>query len=270
MNTSYIGSGQRTFQQAVIRLLETEYGFLNSRRIMSMLAEDVEKLADTFHPEATCVSNGWLVFTGTKAVGGKARPGQSAADYQLVTLSWPVLLPEDIEATIQVPTGKERQRAQTELLKKRLQRIIEHGLEHPDGPVLLTCADLGLMLGQTDSKISYLLKQLRAETGKTLITKGYYFDQGMRPTHKAEIVALYEQGKDEADIARQSNHAQSSMGRYLRDYERVKLLVSHNMTAGQISPIAGLRPSVVNAYVKLVQKYHPNLLSDSEKVPIRA
>jgi hypothetical protein len=32
------------------------------------------------------------------------------------------------------------------------------------------------------------------------------------------------------------------VGRYLRDYERVKLLVSHNMTAEQISPIAGLRP----------------------------
>jgi hypothetical protein len=270
MNTSYIGSGQRTFRQAIIRLLETDYGFLNSRRIMSMLAEDVEKLADKFHPEAACVRNGWMVFTGTKAVGGKARPGQSAGDYQLVTLSWPVLLPEDIEATIQIPTGKERQPAQTELLKKRLQRIIEHGLEHPDGPVLLTCADLGLMLGQTDSKISYLLQQLRTETGKTLITKGYYFDQGVRPTHKAEIVALYEQGKDEADIARQSNHAQSSVGRYLRDYERVKLLVSHNLTAEQISPIAGLRPSVVGAYVQLVQKYHPNLLSDSGKAPIRA
>jgi hypothetical protein len=47
-------------------------------------------------------------------------------------------------------------------------------------------------------------------------------------------------------------------------------LVSHNMTAEQISPIAGLRPSVVNAYVKLVQKYHPNLLSDSGKAPIGA
>lgn len=268
MNTSYIGSGQRTFRQAVIHLLETEYGFLNSRRVMSLLAEDIEKLADKFHPKATRVRGGWLVFTGTKAEGGKARPGQSAGDYQLVTLSWPVLLPDDIEAMIQMPLGKERQHAWTNLLKKRLQRIIEHGLEHSDGPVLLTCADLGLMLGQTDSKISYLLKQLRQETGKTLLTKGYYFDQGVRPTHKAEIVALYEEGKDEADIARQSNHAQSSVGRYLRDYERVKLLLSHHMTTEQIGPMAGLRPSVVNAYVKLVQKYHPDLFADSGKSPI--
>ena len=269
MNTSYIGSSQRTFRQAVIRLLETEYGFLNSRRVMSMLAEDIEKLAEKFHPKATRVRSGRLVFTGTKAEGGKARPGQSAGDYQLVTLSWPMLTPEDIEATIQMPTGKERQRAWTELLKKRLQRIVEYGWEHPDGPVLLTCADLALMLGQTDAKISHLLKQLREETGKSLITKGYYFDQGVRPTHKAEIIALYEQGKDEVDIARQSNHAQSSVGRYLRDYERVKLLLNHRMTAEQIGPIANLRPSVVDAYVKLVQKYHPDQLPDSGKAPIR-
>ncbi|MCP4418409.1 MAG: hypothetical protein GY805_17460, partial [Chloroflexi bacterium] len=68
----------------------------------------------------------------------------------------------------------------SELLKKRLQRIVEYGLNHPDDPVLLTCADLGLMLGRTNPQISNLLKDLRVETGKSLITKGYYFDQGMR------------------------------------------------------------------------------------------
>jgi hypothetical protein len=268
MNTSYVGSGQRTFQQAVTHLLETEYGFLNSRRIIGMLAEDIEHLANEFHPQTACVRSGWMVFTGTKAAGGKARPGQSAGEYSLVTLSWPVLLPEDIEAMIQMPTGEAGRRARSELLKKRLQRIIEHGLEHSDGSVLLTCADLGLMLGQTDSQISYWLKQLREETGKTLITKGYYFDQGVRPSHKAEIVALYEQGKDEADIARYSDHAQSSVGRYLRDYERVKLLLGHNMTVEQIRPLTGLRPSVVDAYVELVHQYHPDLLSDSGETPI--
>ena len=270
MNRSYIGSGQRTFQHAVVRLLETEYGFLNSRRVIRMLAEDVERLADEFHPATACVSSGWMVFTGTKATGGKAHPGKSAGDYPLVTLSWPVLLPEDIEAMIQMPTGRKGRRPQSELLKKRLQRILEYGLKHSEEPVLLTCADLGLMLGRTSSQISLLLKELRNETGKTLLTKGYYFDQGVRPTHKAEIVALYEKGMDEADIARHSNHAQSSVGRYLRDYERVKLLLTHNISVEQISPMTGLQPSVVEAYVKLTQQYHPDLLPNSELPPIGA
>ena len=268
--SSYIGSGQRTFQQAVVRLLETEYGFLNSRRVIRMLAEDVECLADEFHPAAARVSSGWMVFTGTKAVGGKAHPGKSAGDYPLVTLSWPVVLPEDIAEMIQMPPGQAGRQQMSKLLKKRLQRLVEYGLNHSDGPVLLTCADLGLMLGRASSCISRLINELRKETGKTLITKGYYFDQGVRPTHKAEIVALYEQGMDEADIARQSNHAQSSVGRYLRDYERVKLMLRHKTSVEQISPVTGLQPTVVDAYVKLVEQYHPNLSPNSEKSQIGA
>ncbi|MCA9966740.1 MAG: DUF1670 domain-containing protein, partial [Anaerolineales bacterium] len=100
--------------------------------------------------------------------------------------------------------------------------------------------------------------------------KGYYFDQGVRPTHKAEIVALYEQGVDEADIARQSRHAQSSVGRYLRDYERVKLLLRHEIPVVQIGAMSGLQPTVVDAYVKLVRQYHPDLLSISELAPFGA
>ncbi len=126
------------------------------------------------------------------------------------------------------------------------------------------------MLGRTNPQISNLLKDLRVETGKSLITKGYYFDQGMRPTHKAEIVTLYEQGMDEADIARHSNHAQSSVGRYLRDYERVKLLLQRNISVAQISPLTGLQPTVVDAYVKLTKQYHPDLLPNSDLPPIGA
>jgi len=270
MNRCYIGSSQRTFQQAIIRLLETQYGILNSRRVIRMLAEDVERLADEFHPAAERVSSGQMVLTGTKAEGSKARPGKSAGDYSLSTLSWPVLLPDDIEAMINMPTGRTGRQQMSKLLKKRLQRIVEYGLNHPDGPVLLTCADLGLMLGRTNSQISNLLKELRQETGKTLITKGYYFDQGVRPTHKAEIVALYEQGMDEADIARHSNHAQSSVGRYLRDYERVKLLLIHDMEAEQISLMTDLQPTVIDAYVELVEEYHPDLLPNSQSPPIGA
>lgn len=267
MTSPYTGTRQRCFQQAARRLLETEYGFIKSRRVIDMLAADMEQLAQQFRPDTAAVAPGWLVFTGTKACGGKAHPGKSAGDYPLVTLAWPVLLPEDVTALEQIPPGKAGSQLRQALLKKRLQRIVQHGLQHQDGPVLLTCTDLGLLLGRTPGQISRLLIQLRQETGQPLLTKGYYFDQGIRPTHKADIVALYEQGLDEADIARLSNHAQSSVGRYLRDYERVKLLLRHAIPIEQISSLSGLQPTVVQAYVNLVQQYHPHLLPISELPP---
>ena len=182
MTNPYRGSSQRTFQYAARRLLEKEYGFINSRRVMGMLAADMEKLADEFRPQAACVPPGWLVFTATKATGRKAFPGKSAGDYPLVTLAWPVLLTEDIIAEAQITTGSKGRQQRKALLKKRLQRIIEHGLHQPDGPIVLTCTDLGLMLGRTHGQISNLLGELRRETGQALPTKGYFFDQGVRPS----------------------------------------------------------------------------------------
>lgn len=270
MNRSYIGVAQRSFKSAVVQLLETDYGLVGSRRVLEMLAEDVSQLADQFHPAQHCVQSGYLVFTGTKATGQKAHPGKSAGDYPLVTLSWPVLLPEDVKAMINLPQGKEGRRQLSKLLKKRLQRLIEYGLNHPLGPVVLTTADLGLMLGRSSSQISNLVNELRQETGKSLLTKGYFFDQGVRPTHKAEVVALYEQGMDEADIAFHTRHAQSSVGRYLRDYERVKLLLKNGLCIEQIPPMIDMQPSVVNAYVELTQQYHPDLISNSVMSPIGA
>jgi len=128
--------------------------------------------------------------------------------------------------------------------------------------VLLTQADLAALLGLTPVDVSLLLKQARAATGTQLMTKGYYFDQGMRPTHKAEIIALYEIGKDESEIARLTQHAPASVGRYIRDYERVKALLAYGTSVGEIQIILQMQPGVVRAYVALVEQYHPELVSE--------
>ena len=261
---AYVGTTKRTFQQAVVHLLETGYGLIGSGRVLALLAEDVKALVEQFYPVPDHVPSGWLVFTGTKAQGGKAYPGQPVSDHQLVTIPWPVCPPEDVAALAALPGGKAGQQARQQLLRQRLVRLVEYGWTHPAGPVLLTLADLSVMLGSNTVEVSHLLAKAREETGKPLPTMGYYFDQGMRPTHKAEIVHLYEQGLDEVEIAYRSHHAQSSVGSYLRDYERVKLLLQKQVPVEQISHLIGLQPGVVRAYVELVGKYHPQLQVDGK------
>jgi len=120
------------------------------------------------------------------------------------------------------------------------------------------------------------ISQNRSENSN--LTLSNYFDQGMKPTHKlvlseaevAEIVQLYEEGLDEAEIAHRSQHAQSSVGRYLRDYERVKLSLQRRIPVEQIPSFTNMQPGVVCAYVNLVSKYQPDLLSNLESAPIGA
>ena len=255
-NQAYVGMTKRTFEQALIQLLESDYALVGSRRVLELLAQDVQQLVAQFHPAPQRLSSGWMILTGTKATGPKAYPGQSAGDHQLLTLAWPVLLPEDIEQLARQPDRKE---IRHQWFQQRLVRIVEYGWNHPDGPVLLTLADLAAMVGLTTEQVSQLLREARQRTGKPLLTKGHYFDQGMRPTHKAEVIGLYEQGLDETDIARQSGHALDSVGGYIRDYERVKLLLKRGIPVEQMSRLINMQPSVVDAYVKLAYKYHPDL-----------
>jgi hypothetical protein len=264
---AYVGTAKRTFGQAIVHLLESSYNLLGSRGVLELMAQDITALAEQFYPEQEHVRPGWMVFTGVKAAGHKAYPGQSGADHQLVTLHWPVLTDDDLQALSTAPAGQAGRDARRTFLRTRIARIIEYGLTHPQGPVLLTLADLGVMLGLTTVQVSQLLNEARKATGKMLLTKGYYFDQGMRPTHKGPIIALYEAGHDEADIARQTGHESKSVGRYIRDYERVKLLLKARTTSERITYLTGLQPNVVRAYTGMVYQYHPDLASDQDLSP---
>ena len=253
---AYVGTQQRTFQAAFIHAMETNYGFLKSRRMLNLLAQDIQQLVDEFYPIQQHLRPGWVLFTGTKADTHKARPGQPACEFTSVTIPWPLLTPEDLDWMATQPDTKAKRR---DLLIQRTIRLLEHGYHHPQGPVLLTLADLAALLGLTPAAVCNLLKEARLTSGKPLLTKGYFFDQGMRPTHKAPIIALYEQGVDEAEIARTSNHDQSSVGRYLRDYERVKELVKAQIPIVRIARLLNMQPSVVDAYVALLRQHRPFL-----------
>jgi hypothetical protein len=259
---AFVGTLKRTFRAALFNLLKNGYGLIGSQRVLGLLAEDVQELVDEFYPPAERLRSGWMVFTGTKATGSKAYPGRSASDYELVTLPWPVLLPQDIQDMIAWPQGKNRAQVRREWFQKRLVRIIEFGQLHEQGPVLLTLADLAAMLGLTTVNVSLLLKEVRATTGKQLMTKGYYFDQGMRPTHKTDIIALYESGKDESEIARQTNHAPASVGRYIRDYERVRTLLAYGTSLEDTRVVLQMQPGVFRAYMSLIEQSHPELVPE--------
>ena len=74
----YAGTLQHSFKQAVRQLLETQYGLIGSGRVLDLLADDLQHLAEQFHPSADHFQRGWLVFTGTKASGPKAHPASVA------------------------------------------------------------------------------------------------------------------------------------------------------------------------------------------------
>ena len=124
---------------------------------------------------------------------------------------------------------------------------------------MLALAELSAIVNRSYDQVRKSVREREEEMGETLPMKGYRMDQGSRPTHKGDIIRLYEQGLEPPDIARETGHNQKSVDRYLDDYERVKMLLKLGSEIAEIGKLIGRGKHVVLEYVKIAQKFHPNL-----------
>ena len=258
----YASIEKRTFESALMHLLETEYGLLGGRRILQLLVEDVMGLMEEFYPPMEQVGSGALVWTCTADEGKKAEPGKRTEEYKTVTVKLPFVTRADLRSRTEgkTPRGKTHAVAKTRD-KRRLARMVK-AAEEQGG--LLTIAELSVILNKSYEVTRQYIRQWEEETGELLPMKGYRMDQGSRPTHKKEIVRLYEQGLEPPDVARETGHSLKAVERYLKDYERVKLLLKRGMEVEEISSLIGRGRHVVLEYVEIARQYHPDLFAGAD------
>jgi hypothetical protein len=91
--------------------------------------------------------------------------------------------------------------------------------------------------------------------------KGFILDEGSNPTHKAIILRPCEEGEAPPDIARATEHSLEAVDRYIKDYERVKMLLGQGLTVREISLAIDRGESTVLQYRRVACTFHPNLAS---------
>ena len=96
----YESINKRNFHQAIVRLLEDEYKILGSRKLLEMLADDIENLHREYYPSRNQVGFGEIVFTTTKDDGQRQSYGKKTEDYASVTVVLPLITKEDVERRI--------------------------------------------------------------------------------------------------------------------------------------------------------------------------
>ena len=75
--------------------------------------------------------------------------------------------------------------------------------------------------------------------GEFLPLRGYVVDMGSFPTHKAAVVRLYLSGLTTPEIARRTYHSKEAVDRYIRGFERVRLLAA-KFTREQLPLLTGM------------------------------
>lgn len=253
----YASIAKRTFGSALMHLLETEYGLLGGRRILQLIVEDVEALMEEFYPSTERAASGTLIWTCTADEGKKAEAGKPTEEYKTATVLLPLVTTADLRTRTdrKIARGKRRMAAK-ERDKQRLARIVKAAAEQGG---LLTVAELSVILNKSYETARVMAREWEAENDELLPFKGYRMDQGSSPTHKKEIVRLYEQGLEPPDIAHETKHNLKSVERYLKDYERVKLLLKRGSDVVEISALIGRGKRVVIEYVAIAREYHPEL-----------
>lgn len=247
---------KRTFQSAIIHLLETEYKLVGSHRIIQMIAEDVDRLRQEFFPQAENIGRGYLVWTATQDEGQKARPGKPTEEYGTVTVALPLVTDDDIAERL-TPCSPSEIRARSR--QRDITRLVRLVKTAEKQGALLTMAELSVILNRGQDAIRQYIQEHYTTTGELLPLKGYRMDQGASPTHKAQIIDLYERGMEPPDIARETRHSLKSVDRYLKDYERVKVLLGKGLSVKEISHLVGRGQKVVREYIEIAIRYHPDL-----------
>lgn len=252
----YESINKRNFRTAIINLLENEYKILGSRKIIEMLADDLEDLHREHYPKQEQVGFGQLVFTTTKDDGHRQSYGKKTEDYGTTTVVLPLITKEDVERRIYYKKGdrnsnyKHRESRDIETMVRLLKSAKQQG-------GLLSGAELSIIMNRSLTSIRKYLDAYTKKTKEILPLKGYVLDQGSLPTHKGIIISLYEQGKSPADIVLNTGHSQDAVDRYVKQYDQIKKLIKKRMDENSIKEITGRSMKVVREYIKLYNDLNP-------------
>jgi len=255
---------KRSFRNAIIRLLEGQYKLIGSHKVIQMIADDVVALHREFYPEIEKRPLGSIVWRTTAATVKKPSYGTKVEDYEVKTVILPLVSEEDVEQRIRMFYGQENARKQQERDMAVMARLVKSAYEQGG---LLSGAEVSVLLNRSLTTIGRYMRLYHETHDDILPTKGMILDQGSKPTHKAAIINLYEQGYPEVDIARLTNHTIEAVSRYIKNYKRIQLMLEKGFNLIEMVRLTGMGRSTIIQYRELVYRYHPKLKPPAEAKP---
>lgn len=143
------------------------------------------------------------------------------------------------------------------IAKNTIARIINEAFQQ--GGILST-RDIALLTLKCASNVSQIRLSYEKEHDYILPHTGALHDMGSTITHKKSIInKVVIQKKDPTIAARESNHSQSAVDRYLKDYNRVKTVYEQNQDITFIQQVTGIAKHVVKQYINIIQNENEHL-----------
>jgi len=167
---------------------------------------------------------------------------QRIADSELVPVVLDLSVSQDIESRL-------ARRSPGEILGHKAVRLCRQACEQNG---LLSNCDLAELLCVSDSRIAGVLSEHERQTKKLVPRRATVHDVGTSLTHKRIICyKRYADGKDAAQIARETYHSIESVDRYLGQYDRVRHCRLEGLDPAETAHVLDCSVWLVNEYLAI-------------------
>jgi hypothetical protein len=229
----------RFLSAALDNFFKREFPKLLGPILRRKLVAELIKLLQTLLPLKAHLKPGQIVWN---AVSTKTRADSLNVRFVPVTLT--MIDEQDVK---QLADGMPMR----QIIKQAIARITKEA--YAQG-ALLSMRDIGLLTWRYGGTISQHRKQYEKEQNATLPHTGSLQDMGSCVSHKSTIVRkITIDKKDPLTVAKETNHSQWAVDRYIKDFNRVRLCYQDGKDKEFISLATGLSKFVVNEYISIIE-----------------
>ena len=224
-----------------MNFFEREFCGMFGPVVRENIAEALIDLFNSLCPESSRLKPGQLVWN---CLDKRTRADSKRRRYKPVILS--LVTDDDVSLF-------ERNQSMPTLRKNIIARMITEA--YCQGAVLST-RDLSLLLVSASPGLSHLRIQYEKEHKTILPHTGVLHDMGTTLTHKRIIVYKHVvEKKDPTVVARETNHSQQAVDKYLKDFNRVKTLVNDKKDLNFIHHTTNIAKPVIRQYLEIINNY---------------
>ena len=237
----YSSAHDRFLKPAVVNFFEREFCGMFGPVVRENIADALIDLFNSLCPESSRLKPGQIVWN---ALDKRTRADSEKRRYKPVILS---LITDDEVSMF------EKGSSVSTIRKNVMARMIKEAYQQ--GAVLST-RDLSLLLIFTASALSHERIEYEKEHNTVLPHTGVIHDMGTTLTHKRIIIYKHVvEKKDPSIVARETNHSQLAVDKYLKDFNRVKTLVNDNKDINFIHHTTNISRQVIQQYLQIINNY---------------
>ena len=237
----YISAHDRFLKPAIVNFFKREFCGFFGPIVRENIADALIDLFESLCPESSRLKPGQLAWN---ALDKHTRADSDNRRYKPVVLS----LVTDDEISM-----FEKGSSVTLIRQNVMARMIREAYQQ--GGVLST-RDLSLLLVFNGSGLSHQRIGYEEKHQIILPHTGVIHDMGTTLTHKRIIVYKHiVEKKDPSIVARETNHSQLAVDKYLKDYYRIKTLVDDKKDIEFIHHTTNISRHVINQYLQIINKY---------------